>query len=175
MINRSSGAFLSLVYLPILASVVGCTFSVPQLEAAQSFIRNTAVQNSEDTHVEPATWLASVGGSGALLSPYYAGSLIVFANEDGDAISWDGWMIRSIIGFGGETPLAISGKQGIRSFLSGDQRIDVLCHPWVLTGVTWTQICNNGYGEIVLDDTGNIKEIAMALGNGEIVSLRKAK
>ena len=53
---------------------------------------------------EPATWFASVDGSGAILNPYLSNDLIVFANTDGDAIAFDGWIIRSVVVLVSATP-----------------------------------------------------------------------
>jgi hypothetical protein len=125
---------------------------------------------------EPATWFASVDGVGAVLNPYVSNDLIVFANTDGDAIAFDGWTIRSVVGFGLQGPLSISGKNGLRTFIVDGQQTVVNCDQWILTGLNWRQTCSNGPGEIVLDNEGNIQKITIAIGNGSgIVTLRVAK
>ena len=67
---------------------------------------------------EQSKWLASVGTVGVVVMPYSSQGLIVFANANGDAIA-DGWTVRSIVGFGLESPLSISGKDGERAISYG--------------------------------------------------------
>jgi hypothetical protein len=125
---------------------------------------------------EPATWFASVDGVGAVLNPYVSNDLIVFANTDGDAIAFDGWTIRSVVGFGLKEPLSVSGKEGVRTFTVADQKAQAKCDDWSLADLIWSQACSNGPGEIVLDNEGNIQKITIAIGNGSgIVTLRVAK
>ena len=125
---------------------------------------------------EPATWFASVDGRGAVLNPYVSNDLIVFANTDGDAIAFDGWTIRSVMGFGLRDPLSISGKDGTRTFTVDGHQTMTNCNPWNLEDLIWSQTCSNGRGEIVLDDKGNIQRITMPIGNGSfIATLRVAK
>ena len=159
-----------------LAMVYGCTFSAPQFDSAIALIHGVVTSSEESFTDEPATWFASVDGSGAILNPYLSNDLIVFANTDGDAIAFDGWIIRSVVGFGFRDPLSISGKDGVRTFKTADRTTRVSCDEWVLEGLVWNQACSNGYGEIVLNDEGNIQKIIMPIGNGDaIVTLRVAK
>jgi hypothetical protein len=125
---------------------------------------------------EPARWVASVDGRGAVLRPYVSNDLIVFANTDGDAIAFDGWTIRSVVGFGLQDPLSISGKDGVRIFAVDGHQTMANCDPWNRADLVLSQTCSNGPGEIVLDDEGNIQRITMPIGNGSfIVTLRVAK
>ena len=94
----------------------GCTFSAPQYDVAVKFAKTFTAGKSSSEGEAPAVWLASVGGRGALLNPYTASGLIVFANTDGDAIAFDGWTVRSVSGFGLSAPISISGKDGFRNF-----------------------------------------------------------
>ena len=71
--------------------------SAPQVESTWQFFKFAPVRT---------TYLSlrlhsgcSVGARGATLYPYVADELTVFANSDGDA-TFDGWTIRSIVGFG---------------------------------------------------------------------------
>jgi outer membrane protein assembly factor BamB len=125
---------------------------------------------------EPAVWFASVDGTGAVLNPFVSNDLIVFANTDGDAIAFDGWTIRSVVGFGLQDPLSISGKHGVRTFIVDGQQTVANCDEWILTGLNWRQTCSNGSGEILLNEEGNIQKITMPIGDGSaIVTLRVAK
>ena len=156
--------------------VTGCSISVPQVESSYRFVKAVVLSDQVSSEEQQAIWLASVGGRGAVLRPYLSGGLTVFANTDGDAIAFDGWTIRSVVGFGLEGPLSISGKDGNRTFLAGGRTTSTECDQWYLNGLTWHQTCSNGPGEIVLDDEENIQKITMPIGDGSgIVTLRVAK
>ncbi len=165
----SAGAFLG-------AIVSGCTFSAPQFESAIVLAQGIIASDNSKSANEPATWFASVDGVGAVLNPYVSNDLIVFANSDGDAIAFDGWTIRSVVGFGLKEPLSILGKDGVRTFTVSGQKTQTKCDEWSLAELIWSQTCSNGPGEIVLDNEGNIQKISMPIGNGSvIVTLRVAK
>ena len=156
--------------------VSGCTFSAPQFESAIVLAQSVIASNDPKSAGETATWFASVDGTGAVLNPYVLNDLIVFANTDGDAIAFDGWIIRSIVGFGLREPLSISGKEGVRTFTVAGQETQTKCDEWSRAELIWNQTCSNGPSEIVLDDEGNIQKIAMPIGDGSvIVTLRVAK
>ena len=164
----------SLIVFGLLVS--GCTFSAPQFEAGIRFVERVASGKSETAQEPRATWLASVGDRGAVLNPYLANGLTVFANVDGDAIAFDGWTIRSITGFGLSSPVSITGKDGVRVFVYGGRQTTTDCGAWTRSELNWEQICANGFGQITLDEAGNIQSVTMALGNKlGIVTLRVAK
>ena len=159
-----------------LAITSGCTISVPQAESSYKFVKSLVSSDEGSSQEQQAIWLASVGGRGAVLRPYLTSGLTVFANTDGDAIAFDGWTIRSVVGFGLAGPLSISGKDGNRTFLAGGRTTSTECDQWYLNGLTWHQTCANGEGQIVLNQEGNIELILMSLGeNLGIVTLRVAK
>ena len=172
--------FLRLLVMSAGASlgfmVSGCTFSAPQFETALVLAQGIIASDEPESADEPATWFGSVGGTGAVLNPYVSNDLIVFANTDGDAIAFDGWTIRSVVGFGLKEPLSISGKDGVRTFTVLGQKTQTKCDEWRITELIWSQTCSNGPGEIVLDDEGNIQKITMPVFDGSaIVTLRVAK
>ena len=154
----------------------GCTFSAPQYDAVVNFAKTITAGESSSEEDAPAVWLASVGERGALLNPYTASGLIVFANTDGDAIAFDGWTLRSVSGFGLPAPISISGKEGLRNFTGPFGQYSTTCDPWVLEGLVWTQSCGNGDGVIELNETGNIERIILSLGKEQgNVTIRVAK
>ena len=139
-------------------------------------MRKPSAGESSSEEDAPALWLASVGERGALLNPYTASGLIVFANTDGDAIAFDGWTVRSVSGFGLPAPISISGKDGLRKFAGPLGQYLTTCDSWVLEGLIWTQSCGNGDGVIELNDAGNIERIVLSLGKERgNVTLRVAK
>ena len=169
LLITSAGAFVGVM-------VSGCTFSVPQFESTLVLARSIFASDDPKWANDTATWLASVDGTGAVLNPYVSNDLIVFANTNGDAIAFDGWTIRSVVGFGLEDPLSISGKDGVRTFTVAGQKTQTKCDEWSLVELIWSQICSNGPAEISLDGEGNIQKITMPVGDGSvIVTLQVAK
>ena len=175
MINLKHAVGNLLILMTALV-LQGCTFSVPQFDAAANFVKTIPAGESSSEGEAPAVWLASVGGRGALLNPYTASGLIVFANAEGDAIAFDGWTVRSVFGFGLSAPISISGKDGPRDFAGPFGQYSTTCDPWVLDGLVWTQSCGNGDGVIELNGSGNIERIILSLGKERgNVTLRVAK
>jgi hypothetical protein len=165
---------LKVVLLLSVFVLPGCTFSVPQAESALRWAKSLTLEKGESAEQQPR-WLASVGDHGAVVKPFTSGDFIVFANSDGDAITFDGWIVRAITGFGLTTPLSIFGKEGERSFVSGQSVVVVRCGSWVLRQPVWEQRCDQGLSKIVLDDAGNIQQISMVLGEkAKFVTLRVA-
>ena len=175
MINLKHAVGKLLILMTALV-LQGCTFSVPQFDAAVNFARTITAGESTSEEDAPAVWLASVGERGALLNPYTASGLFVFANTDGDAIAFDGWTVRSVSGFSLSAPVSISGKDGLRKFSGPLGQYSTTCDPWILEGLVWTQSCGNGDGVIELNEAGDIERIVLSLGKewGN-VTLRVAK
>jgi hypothetical protein len=145
----------------------GCTLTFPQVNAAMQLIPLPSDGQKEQG---APIWLASVGGVGAVLTPYAMEGYTLFANEDGDAIAFDGWTIRAIYGFGLTEPIKVSGKTGSRSVLSSRGKTITMCSEWINQPTEfsqrWRQTCSVGPGEIVVNSNGNIEEIGMSLGRG---------
>ena len=147
--------------------LASCTFSVPQAENAlrqlQSFV-------SEESSSPEVLWLASYKGQGAVLQPYAAEGYTVFANESGDAVAFDGWVVRSVLGFGLEQALTVSDDGWVRSSRSGKERFFATCSEWqkdaATKGYQWRQICGiNGHETVIsIDETGSISDIKQAFG-----------
>ena len=166
---------LKLVLLMSVFATPGCTFAVPQAESAIRWVQNLNQGSEENAVNQQPVWFASVGEHGAVVKPYTSGDFIVFANTDGDAITFDGWIVRSITGFGLTTPLSISGKEGVRTFVSDGAVSKVGCGSWIWRQPVWRQRCDQGASEIVLDDAGNIQQISMGLDEkARFVTLRVA-
>ena len=160
----------------VVALTSGCNISVPQAESSYKFVKDLILADDVSSKEQQAIWLASLGDRGAVLRPYLSGGLTVFANTDGDAIAFDGWTIRSVVGFGLKDPLSISGKDGVRTFTVAGKNMQTKCDEWSLVELSWSQICSNGTAEILLDGEGKIQKITMPVGDGSIiVRLRVAK
>ena len=157
----------------LLASVIffcgltSCTFSMPQAENA---LRQMQALVSEESSSEEVFWLASYEGQGAVLKPFAAEGYTVFANESGDAVAFDGWVVRSVLGFGLEQAITISDDGWVRSSQSGKERFVATCSEWqkdaATKGYQWRQICGiNGHETVIsIDETGSISRIKQAFG-----------
>ena len=162
-----SSCVLRLLIIIALVVVSGCVIRVPQVEAA--FNQLQTIVGSEEEAKE-TIWLASFNGQGAVLRPYVADGYTVFANDDGYAVAFDGWVIRSVLGFGREAPLSISDDGWDRSSVSNATRFTAACSEWqkdVLgEGYEWRQICGiNGHETVIhIDGAGSITSIRQAFG-----------
>ena len=159
-------AQLKAVALLVAMLLSGCTLTFPQVNAATQLI--PLLKNEQKEQGAPI-WLASLGGVGAVLTPYAMEGYTLFANEDGDAIAFDGWTVRAIYGFGLTEPIKVSGKTGSRSISSSRGRTKTMCSKWISqpdeSSLRWQQTCSVGPGEIAVNSDGNIEEIRMSLGS----------
>ena len=155
---------LTLLCILLFLVSAGCTFSAPQAESAWRLINSIATSEAEDEATKQPIWLASVGEYGAVLKPYASGGFTVFANVDGDAIAFDGWIVRSITGFGLKKPASVTGREGPRSLAVNDDILSANCGSWEWQAPVWRQDCDIGRSKISLDEEGNIQEISMSLG-----------
>jgi hypothetical protein len=158
-------ASLKAVAVLVAMLLSGCTLTFPQVNAAMQLI---PLPNDEQKEQGAPIWLASVGGVGAVLTPYAMEGYTLFANEDGDAIAFDGWTVRAIYGFGLTEPIKVSGKTGSRSVSSSRGKTITMCSEWINQPTEfsqrWRQTCSVGPGEIVVNSDENIEEIRMSLG-----------
>ena len=156
---------LMLIAILVALLLSGCTLTFPQVNAAMQLVPLPSDRQKEQG---APIWLASIGGVGAVLTPYAMEGYTLFANEDGDAIAFDGWTIRAIYGFGLTEPIKVSGKTGSRSVLSSRGKTITMCSEWINQPTEfsqrWRQTCSVGPGEILVNSDGNIEEIRMSLG-----------
>jgi hypothetical protein len=158
-------AALKAVAVLVAMLLSGCTLTFPQVNAAMQLI---PLPSDEQKEQSAPTWLASVGSVGAVLTPYALDDYTLFANEDGDAIAFDGWTVRAIYGFNLTKPIKVSGKTGSRSILSSLGRTKAMCSEWISqldeSALRWQQTCSVGPSDIVVNSDGNIEEIRMSVG-----------
>ena len=151
----------------VFLTLQACAIRVPQAEAALNQFQKL-VGSEEKTR--PAVWLGSFNGQGAVLIPYVTDGYTVFANDEGDAVAFDGWVIRSVLGFGKESSLSISDKGWDRSSVSNATRFTATCSEWqkedLGEGYEWRQICGiNGHETVIrIDGAGSITGIRQAFG-----------
>ena len=162
-----SRGILRLSTITVLLTLQACAIRVPQVEAAFNQLERMAGPTAE---AKAAVWLASFNGRGAVLIPYVSDGYTVFANAEGDAVAFDGWVIRSVLGFGREASLSISDKGWDRSSVSNTTRFTTTCSEWQKEGFgegyEWRQICGiNGHETVIrIDGAGSITSIRQAFG-----------
>lgn len=151
-----------------------CTFSMPQAENA---FRQMQSLVSEGSSTNEVLWLASFEGRGAVLKPYAVEGYTVFANDLGDAIAFDGWVLRSVLGFGLKQALTVSDDGWVRSSQSEEESFVAWCSEWQKTvasrGYQWRQVCGfNGHETVIsIDEAGNISQITQSFG-GDLGTLK---
>ena len=128
-----------------------CNGGLPHLCAPSRvllwFVKDLISSDDNSPQGQQAIWLASVDEYGAILRPYLSGGFIVFANTDGDAIAFDGWTIRSIVGFGFAGPLSIYGKDGNRTIRVGEL-LSAKCDPWRLSRINLeSSLCQRAWAD----------------------------
>jgi len=165
--------FLKSLSITVLLSVLaGCNVTFPQVDALRSQFSASSADSL--TVPEDALWMASFQGEGRLLAAYQREGYVLFANADNDAeIEFDGWIIRSLSGFGmnSGTTLSISDEAGTRAFLTnGAESALVNCDEWKWTprgqqlADAWVQSCEGiASGTITLNEAGEIIAIDQAL------------
>ena len=149
-----------------------CTFKASQLESVAGQVRAIVAPNRT---AEDVVWLASFNGRGAVLKPYVVEGYTVFANESGDAVAFDGWVVRSVVGFGREHAVSVTDKDGVRTSTSNKMRFKVMCSQWqklaTQGGYQWRQNCGgNGHETVIdIDETDTIRGITQSFGGfGEL-------
>lgn len=149
----------------LFMTLAGCTISFPQVDSVRELgkaLMGTSEGSAEEN--KNAIWLAEVGYVGEVMKVYFSEDLWVFANSDGNAIAFDGWSIRSIIGFGFASPIYISENNRERSVIFEGERFTTTCDDWQRDGSLWSQECVNASNSITLNDRGAITRISMSLG-----------
>ena len=180
-LTTSSGVSLTVVLS--LAVISGCAVRFPQVEALSNLVEAEFAQRGITTDAPPDTrWAASYNGEGRLMTPYSEGDLTVFVSKEGDAVAFDGWVIRSLGGFGETTIASVVDTEQYRVYRAGGQVVarEPLCEAWVRApiegeGLVWRQACGrNGPNLITLNEEGLIIGIEQVVNAaGMRVSLRK--
>ena len=158
---------LRLSAIIVFLTLQACAIRVPQAEAVLHQLEKLVGSEEKTRH---AVWLASFSGQGAVLIPHLADGYTVFANDEGDAVAFDGWVIRSVLGFGREAPLSISDEGWDRSSVFNATRFTATCSEWQKEGFgegyEWRQICGiNGHETVIrIDGAGSITSIRQAFG-----------
>lgn len=127
--------------------ITGCVVKAPQLERLRDAIGSLS-KNTHQEEPESLLWAARIGDQGRLLSVYKEGEVFVFLSESGDTIAvFDGWHIRSFVGFGFEGIQKVIVQGDVLQFPSSRDAKVVQCDPWSKTTtdenhVFWQRHCD---------------------------------
>ena len=88
----------------LLCSLIlsGCNVTFPQFDSAVSRVKSELAKQCESPP-EDIRWIASFNGEGRIMTAYVENGLTVFVSDDNDAVAFDGWLVRSVGGFGKES------------------------------------------------------------------------
>lgn len=175
---------LFLVALVCASLLQGClVVRTPQIESASSLIQSIFDDPSFEDDAQGKKWSARVGEEGRLVEVVEQGGFFVFVSSTGDAIAFDGWDIRSIIGFGGSDTMQIVVESDQKQFRSAGGLSSRRCEGWKLDAYLspadskrWVQQCDDQVrvNSIVVDSAGAISEISQVIDvNGTRAVLRR--
>ena len=164
--------------------VSGCLLvKTPQIEAVSSLVQGMFDQPLAESNEQASKWSVRVGGEGRLVEVVEQDGFFVFVSSAGDAIAFDGWNIRSIIGFGNSDTrqIAVDGEQ---KYFRSDRDLWVThCDSWKLDpdaspddSKVWLQQCDDQAraNSIVVDSSGAISEISQVIDiNGTRAVLKR--
>jgi hypothetical protein len=161
-------------------SLGSCTLAVPQFEQLSSIFAEKDVDD-DGLRLE-FLWTADVNSQGKLMTLYTLESGgFVFASEEGDLISFDGWVVTSLKGFGLPGLLTIKDENGARVIENnGNFDSEVDCGEWRSVSnemvKSWKQSCKGltTDNEIVLNDDGDVIQVRQVISfDGSEVVLKK--
>lgn len=163
-----------------LCFLAGCQINVPQFDSAKA-LAGQLTDNSKDIS-GPTTqrWTARLGDQGRLMTLYRQDGFWVFVSEEGDAVAFDGWQIRSLIGFKIGKKQLLGPEYNISIRQEGARRETATCDPWLRTldnaGTTlWTQFCEGvGTNSIGIGANGDLISIThLTSTRGDFIELHK--
>lgn len=181
MIRVSSLRLLTIFGTSLIS---GClVVKTPQIESASSLIKSIFDQSLAENNDQGFEWSARVGSEGRLVEVVEQDGFFVFVSSAGDAIAFDGWDVRSIIGFGGSDTRRITVDGGQKQFRSGTDLSSARCEGWKLDpdasqdrSRVWLQQCDGQVraNSIVVDSAGAIFEISQVIdANGTRAILQR--
>ena len=151
---------LTLIVVSILLS--GCIVQSRQLNSLLELIKEPSVDLSENS------WVVRYSDYESVVYAVLTSEGILFSNNLGDQIFFDGWVLRKIRGMGPrQINMNILDKQNIRAFKRGNRIIsNHVCNQWEqqnnLGLVRYTQYCSDKQrykNSILVEENGDISVI----------------
>lgn len=152
------------------ASLLGaCTVSAPQLERLLRSV--SAPFTHKASQGDDNIWIAEANSQGRVVSLYQRDGVFLFVSEEQDVIVFDGWVLRSVSGFGLPSTKKIIDENGWRTFKSqgGSTSEPLKCDAWrsdqAAVALIWRQSCARLSRDniIVVDATGNVVSIRQSI------------
>ena len=147
---------IAVAVLVVSMLLSGCNFTFPQVNGIVDWYKSEIVETSSEAEDE-IRWTASINNQGRVMTAYFdpEAQLTIFISDgNGDAIAFDGWVVRSLLGFGFNDAISVIDRGTLRTFKSGgsSQRTD--CAAWqksIQSGTTiWRQSCSSTARDNVL-------------------------
>ena len=113
------------LFAVILSALTGCTFQSSQL--------NTVLGFFEPQQQVDHQWRASYGNKKAGVIALKQSPFLVFANNKGEAISFDGWRIQALTGFGLRAPIKLRFEGNNPIFGTRLQSQQHICQEWIFS------------------------------------------
>ena len=151
---------LTIIALTIVLS--GCIVQSRQLNGLLELVKEPPMDLSANS------WLARYSDYESIVYAVSTSEGILFSNNFGDQVLFDGWTLRKVQGMGRrQINMNISDKKYIRTFKRGDRTISShRCNQWEQQknrrAVRYTQYCSDKRGyknSILVKDNGDISVI----------------
>jgi len=178
---RGSAKFIGVAC--ILVMLCACGVAMPQGQALVNSLKQTqgAGQSVEGSQI----WLLNAGDTGAVLTLYEGGPHgFVFVGEDGELLSFDGWVVRSFRKSHESPTLFVRDQGSLRTYTSstgGHARNSVRCEDWVqdrfMVATVWRQKCDllTSDNVITLNNAGDVVRIEQVIDHsGSRVALTRS-
>ena len=151
---------LTLITVSVFLS--SCIIQSRQLHGLLELINEPPVDFSTNS------WLVRYSDYESIVYAVSTQEGLLFSNNFGDQVLFDGWTLRMVKGMGGhQINMSILDKKNIRSFKRGNRTISShRCDQWEqqanLGAVRYTQYCNDKQSyknSILVEESGNISMI----------------
>ena len=151
---------LTLIAISVVLS--GCIVQSRQLNGLLELIKEPTMDLSTNS------WLVRYSDYESIVFAISTQEGILFSNNFGDQVLFDGWTLRKVQGLGRrQINMSISDKKNIRSFKRGNRTIsNHRCDQWEqqknLGVVRYTQYCSDRQGyknSILVNENGDISVI----------------
>ena len=131
----------SILLIATVLLFAGCTVRAPQMDMA----RQVVPERGSDIDVEQFAWHMSFNDTEARLYAITVGNGIIFANEDGIEVAFDGWDVVIVSGLPGSLGMIRIEKRDPRvHHVQGlDQAFEVKCESPMQAGGGWRTRCQH--------------------------------
>ena len=135
----------SITFLFFWGTISSCVVKAPQLESAKALVSDL-LRPEETSAAKASQWTVKFGDQGRIVDVYEESGLYIFVSDAGDVVAFDGWHIRSFVGFGVNSIQQIIVDGTNVQFSSADGSSIIQCEPWESTIIDsghtyWKQEC----------------------------------